>query len=127
MNLTAPLSRVLGLGSAKQGLHHWWLQRLTAIALVPLLLWLVCGLAQVAGGGYAEARTWVQSPGVALLLLLLAVAMFWHTKLGLQVIIEDYVHLKWLRVTSLIVLNFAIITFLVATLFAILKISLGVA
>jgi len=127
MNLNTPLSRVLGLGSAKSGLHHWWLQRLTAIALVPLMLWLVCGLAQVAGGGYAAAREWVASPGTATLLVLLVVALFWHLKLGLQVIIEDYVHLKCAKVTSLVVLNFAVIAAAVATVLAILKISLGVA
>lgn len=92
MSLRTPLARVRHLGSAKDGTHHWWLQRVTAIALVPLALWFVASVVSLAGAGHAEVAAWAGGPLTATLLVLLLVATFYHAVLGLQVVIEDYVH-----------------------------------
>ena len=92
MSLRSPLGRVRGLGSAKEGVNHWWAQRLTALALIPLTVWFVISLLTVMGADYAVVRAWVGSPVVAGLLILLIAATFYHAYLGLQVVIEDYVH-----------------------------------
>jgi succinate dehydrogenase / fumarate reductase membrane anchor subunit len=92
MSLRSPLGRVRGLGSAKEGVNHWWAQRLTAFALIPLTVWFVISLLTVMGADYAVVRAWVGSPVVAGLLILLIAATFYHAYLGLQVVIEDYVH-----------------------------------
>lgn len=92
MNLRSPLGRARGLGSAKQGLHDWFIQRLTAIALVPLTFWLVVAVIANVGADYATMQAWLSAPGNATLLILFLVALFYHAQLGVQVIIEDYVH-----------------------------------
>ncbi len=92
MTMRSPLGRVRGLGSAKEGLGHWWQQRLTAIALVPLVLWFVVSVIANVGADYATMREWLGVPGNATLLILLIVAVFHHAQLGIQVVIEDYVH-----------------------------------
>lgn len=102
MNLRSPLGRVRGLGSAKSGTEHWWAQRLTALALIPLSLWFVASLAAMAGADYATVRAWVDSPLVAALLILLICATFYHAYLGVQVVIEDYVHAEALKVAALV-------------------------
>ncbi len=125
MNFNTPLSKVNGLGSAKEGVHHWWMQRLTGIALVPLMLWLVCGFLRISGQGYMAARNWIQSPAVATLMTLMVIALFWHARLGLQVIIEDYIHHKFIKTAALILMNFTMIGFGVGSIIAILRIALG--
>ena len=125
MSLQSPIGRVRGLGSAKNGTHHWWVQRITAVALVPLCLWFVGGLISLTGADYASATTWIRSPFNSVLLLLLIVAMFHHSQLGLQVVIEDYVHHEGAKLVLMIgqkLLNFALA---VAAAFAVLKIALG--
>lgn len=92
MNLQTPLSRVLGLGSAKEGVEHWWWQRLTALALVPLGIWFVVVVISMVGADYATARTWVAQPVNMVLLIAFVAALLHHGQLGLQVVIEDYVH-----------------------------------
>lgn len=92
MSLRSPLGRVRGLGSAKDGTGHWWAQRLTALALIPLTLWFCVAVIAMTGADHATAAAWAGSPLVAGLLLLLLVATFYHAALGLQVVIEDYVH-----------------------------------
>jgi len=87
-----PLARARGLGSAKQGTGHWFIQRVTAVLLIFLLGWGVYAAVTLAGSGYAEARAFVASPVNAALLLVLLVSLLWHAMLGLQVVIEDYVH-----------------------------------
>jgi succinate dehydrogenase / fumarate reductase membrane anchor subunit len=122
MSLRTPLSSAKGLGSAKEGAHHWWAQRLTSIALVPLMLWLAISLALLGNLSYEAAVAWVQSPFVAIALSLLVVVMFYHVQLGVQVIIEDYVH-GWLKIASIILLNFACIAFVFIGLFSIFKVA----
>ncbi|MEM1400335.1 MAG: succinate dehydrogenase, hydrophobic membrane anchor protein [Pseudomonadota bacterium] len=100
MSLRSPLAAVRGLGSAKEGVHHWWAQRLTALALVPLALWFVISLIGVAGEGHDAVLNWVGSPIVAVLLIALIVAVFHHAQLGMQVIYEDYIHSTWLKMAA---------------------------
>lgn len=123
MSLRTPLSHAKGLGSAKEGAHHWWVQRLTSIALVPLMLWLAFSVAALADYSYQSVVGWIQSPPVAIALALMIVALFYHIQLGIQVIIEDYVG-GWLKVASLIALNFACIAMSFIGLFSIIKVSI---
>lgn len=123
MNLRTPLSHAKGLGSAKEGAGHWWAQRLTSVALVPLTLWLVYALATFDDLSYGAAIEWMQSPLVAVGLALLVVVMFYHLQLGLQVIVEDYVH-GGLKIVTLVLLNFACISLVFIGLFSIIKVSL---
>lgn len=125
MSLRTPLSRARGLGSAKEGLHHWIWQRLTAIALVPLSLWFIVTLVCKLGADYAEVVAWIQSPVVTLLMILFVVTLFHHAQLGIQVVIEDYVHSAWLKITSLVVLKFLAVVAALAAVLAVLKVSLG--
>ncbi len=106
MSLRTPLGRARGLGSAKEGTQHWWHQRLTALALLPLALWFVISLIVLADATYEEVVDWLSSPVVAGLMLLLIFATFYHLKLGLQAVIEDYVHKEWRKVASLVAVTF---------------------
>ena len=89
----SPLSRALGLGSAKSGVHHWWAERITAVALVPLCLWFIASIIAHSGSEYAVFIAWIRTPLATSCMILLLIALFHHTALGLQVVIEDYVHL----------------------------------
>ena len=100
--LRSPLGRVRGLGSAKSGVHHWWLQRVTSISLLPLTLWFVLSVATLAGAGYAETVAWIARPWNAVLLLVTIGVTFHHTALGLQVIIEDYANQEWVKMGSIL-------------------------
>jgi succinate dehydrogenase / fumarate reductase membrane anchor subunit len=102
VNLQTPLSRVLGLGSAKEGVEHWWWQRLTALALVPLGIWFVVVVISMVGADYATARTWVAQPVNMVLLIAFVAALLHHGQLGLQVVIEDYVHREAWKLTLLL-------------------------
>jgi len=123
MSLRTPLANVKGLGSAKEGAHHWWMQNLTSIALIPLTLWLAYSIASFGGMSYEEITAWMQSPLVSVSLALLVVVMIYHAQLGIQVSIEDYVG-GWLRIASLIMLNFTCIALVFLALFSIIKVSL---
>ena len=123
VSLRTPLSNAKGLGSAKEGAGHWWVQRLTSVALVPLMLWLVLTLATFDELSYETAIEWMQSPLVAVGLALLVVVMFYHVQLGIQVIVEDYVH-GWLKIVTLVLLNFSCISLVFIGLFSIIKVSL---
>ena len=87
-----PRARAIGLGSAKQGVEHWWAERVSAVALVPLTLWLVASIIAHTGSDYANFIAWLRTPLATILMILLLIASFYHTALGLQVVIEDYVH-----------------------------------
>ena len=123
--LRTPLAHVRGLGASKEGVHHWWMQRVTALALVPLLLWFVASLVTTATADYATAVAWARSPVVSVLLLALIAAVFYHAQLGLQVIIEDYVHVEWVKVTSIVALYFLHIGLALASALAVLRLALG--
>ncbi len=105
MSMRSPLGRVRGLGSAREGVGHWWAQRMTSLALVPLALWFVAALVTLTGADHATARAWIGSPVPAALLVLLIVAAFYHGALGIQVIIEDYIHHEGVKVAALIAVN----------------------
>jgi succinate dehydrogenase / fumarate reductase, membrane anchor subunit len=120
-----PLARVRGLGPAKEGTEHFWRQRLTAVANVPLVLFFVGLMVSLNGASYAEVRATLANPFVTLVMLLMLGSALYHMKLGMQVIIEDYVHSEPMR-TVLIMLNifFSLVLGLVSA-FALLKISFG--
>lgn len=123
-NLRTPLANVKGLGSAKEGVSHWWHQRMTALVLVPLVLWFCFAVASLPSASYESVLAWIQSPLVAVLLILTIASTFYHAQLGLQVIIEDYVPTRWKRTTTIIVVNFLCLFFALIGVFAVLKIAL---
>ena len=123
MNLRTPLSRARGHGSAKSGVSHWWWQRLTAIALVPLTLWFVVALVSLHNADYATVTTWLHSSVNAALLALFVVAGIYHGQLGLQVVIEDYVHLERLKFTLLIALKLVAVLLAAIAVLAIIRIA----
>ena len=125
MSLRTPLGRVLGLGTAKDGTSHWWGQRVSAVALLLLGLWFAVAVATMSGYGYTEARVFIGQPLNSILLLLLSVAIAYHSYLGIQVVIEDYVHAPGLKVATLLLSRFAHILLVAAAVFAILKIGLN--
>jgi succinate dehydrogenase / fumarate reductase membrane anchor subunit len=90
--MRSPLARAMGFGSAKDGVEHWWIQRVSAVALVPLTLWFVASIIAHTGSDYATSIAWLRMPLATILMILLLIALFYHTALGLQVVIEDYVH-----------------------------------
>ena len=118
-----PLKRARGLGSAKDGTGHWWWQRVTAVVLVVLVAWLVGLLVSLVGADLAQSRATVARPWKAIMLSVLVVAMFWHAKLGLQVIIEDYVHERLAEILLKLLVIFACATGALACLFAIARIA----
>lgn len=120
-----PLNQVRGLGSAKEGTHHWWLQRLTAVALIPLSLWFVASLITIADADYLSVVEWMRSPIVTVLLLCLIWVLFHHAQLGVQVVLEDYVHSEWLKVASIVALKFAVVVLGLLSAIAVLKVSFG--
>ncbi len=126
MSLRTPLGRVRGLGSANAGTGHWWHQRLTALALIPLALWFVVSLIWITGADHATAAAWLGSPVVAALTILLVGATFYHLKLGVQVVIEDYVHGEVAKVASIIIMTAACIVLALAAILAVLRLWLGV-
>lgn len=105
MSLRTPLARVRHLGLAKDGTHHWWLQRVTALALLPLTLWFVISVIGLAGADHDAVAAWAGHPLSAALLVLLLVATFYHAVLGLQVVIEDYVHDRVARTALLLLVQ----------------------
>jgi succinate dehydrogenase / fumarate reductase membrane anchor subunit len=125
MSLVTPLNRVLGLGTAKGAAEHWWLQRLTAVALVPLGLWFAGALLVLPDFSHATVVSWVQRPVTSIMLILLVVAIGYHSYLGVQVVVEDYVHTKASKIAMLIASAFAHTGLAIAAVFAILKIAFG--
>ena len=125
MNLVSPLNRVIGLGSAKTGAQAWWLQRVSAVALIPLGLWLALSLFAMDDFGYAAAAVWVQRPVTSILLVLTVLVASYHSYLGVQVVIEDYVHGAASKTAALIGSVLAHFGLCVAALFAILRIAFG--
>ena len=121
--MRTPLSRVRGLGSAKDGTHHWWVQRLSAVALVPLTVWFVISMISLAGADHAAVSAWLAQPLSAVFMLLFVVATFYHLQLGVQVVIEDYLHGEAMKIICLVVLKLLSIALGVAGVFAVLKVA----
>ncbi len=125
MSLRNPLARAAGHGSAKEGVQHWWLQRLSAMALVFLVPWFIVFAIGLIGADHASTRAAVASPLNAVLLLLLVGTIFFHARLGLQVIIEDYIHTRFVELTLQVLVRFAYLAAAVAAIFAIIRIALS--
>lgn len=126
MSLRTPLAEARGLGSAKEGVGHWWHQRLTAVALVPLTLWFGFSVALLGTADYYTVIDWIAHPVNAVLMILTLAIGFWHGVLGIQVVIEDYVTTEWRKFTLLLLTQFAAALLALAGVFAVLRIALGV-
>jgi succinate dehydrogenase / fumarate reductase membrane anchor subunit len=125
MKMEAPLRRVRGLGSARAGAHHWWLERLTAIATLVLIVWLAVSLIRLPDLDYRTVAEWLAAPLAAVPMLLLIAGMFWHLKMGLQVVVEDYVQTDGPRLAWIVLINFISLFGAALAVFAVLKIALG--
>lgn len=125
MRYETPIARVRGLGSARSGAHHWWLERLTSVSTLLLFVWLIVSLLRLPSLGHESVTAWLASPLAAVPMLLLILSTFWHLKLGLQVFIEDYVHEGGLKLFSLALLNFFTLVGAALAIFAVLKIAFG--
>jgi succinate dehydrogenase membrane anchor subunit len=124
MSLRTPLGRVLGMGSAKDGTEHWWAQRVSAVALIPLTLWFLFSLLMLPGLDYETVKTWLSLPTSGFFCVLLLVVLTYHSYLGTTVVIEDYVHTAGMKLLSLLVLRFSYALVCGAGVFAVLRIVL---
>ena len=125
MSLRSPLSKAIGLGSAGHGFSHWWWQRVTAVALIPLTLWFVYSVLGLFAASHAEVSAWLGMPLNATLMVLFVVTALFHGQTGLQVVIEDYIHTTWLNLTILLAVKFAAVALSVYAVLSILKVVLG--
>jgi len=121
--LRSPLGRALGLGSAKEGVAHWWAQRITAAALVPLALWFVASIVALTGADRNALVGWLHAPFPAIATVLLLIAVFYHMTLGIQVVIEDYVHSEWIKISALVLNKLVGFALAAAAIFAVLRIA----
>ena len=125
MSLRTPLGQVLGRGSARDGTGHFFGQRVSGVGLLLLGLWFACSLATLPGFEYADALAFIGAPINGVLLLLLVITLAYHSHLGVQVVIEDYVHAHGLKLVSLVISRFVHSFLTVAAIYAIIKIGLG--
>ena len=125
MSLRSPIGRVTGLGTAKDGAGHWWSQRVTSVALVLLGMWFVASLLRMPNFGYELVTTWIAMPLNAVLLLLLIGTLVYHSQLGVQVVVEDYVHHHGLKIATMLLLTFAHVVVAALAIFAVLRIAFG--
>ena len=125
MTLRSPVGRVLGLGSAGEGVGHWWTQRVSSVALVLLGLWFVFSMVRMPDVSYDAVTAWIGSPFNAVLLALLIGTMVYHSMLGVQVVVEDYVSHHGAKIVTLLVLNFLHYVLAALGIFAVLRIALG--
>lgn len=123
-SMQTPLAAVRGLGSAKSGLHHWWNQRMTAVAMVPLVIWMVSLCILMTGASYQDALAIASHPANATVLILFVVVGFWHAILGLQVILEDYVATEGLRLVLIVVIRMFAIALAALSILSILRVAL---
>jgi succinate dehydrogenase / fumarate reductase membrane anchor subunit len=122
--MRSPLARAIGLGSAKKGVEPWWAERVSAVALVPLTLWFAASIIAHTGSDYATFIAWLRTPVATVLVILLLIALFHHTALGLQVVIEDYVHSE-VKIPALLAMRFGCSALAVAGILATLRITFG--
>lgn len=117
--------RTQGLGSAREGVGHWWMQRVTAVALIPLTLWLTASLIARARYDYGNFIIWLRTPFTSVLMVLLLIALFYHMALGLQVVVEDYVHTDRIKIPTVVVIHLASFTLAAAGIVTTLRIAFG--
>lgn len=127
MSLRTPVGRVLGLGSAKEGASHWWIQRVTSVALVPLTLWFLIALLGLPDHDYATVYAWIAAPLNSVLLVLLAGTLAYHSQLGVQVVVEDYIAHPGIKVAAMLLNNFIHVVLGALGIFAVLRIAFGAA
>ena len=125
MSLRTPLGKVLGRGSSGDGTSHWWVQRVTAIALIPLTLWFVISILGKSLHHYPAVVAWIGQPWVAVFTILLAITLSWHSWLGVQVVIEDYVHGKGGKTVLLLLSTFLHFAAAVAAIFAVMILAVA--
>lgn len=125
MSLRSPMGRVLGRGAAKEGVGHWWSQRVTSVALAVLGLWFVSVLLRLDGFSYPSITAWLANPVDAVLMVLLVATTAYHSQLGVQVVVEDYVTSHGTKIVTMLVLNFLHVALAALGIFAILKIAFG--
>ncbi|MEQ1620374.1 MAG: succinate dehydrogenase, hydrophobic membrane anchor protein [Methylococcales bacterium] len=124
MDYRAPLAKARGLGSAKSGTHHWWLQRVTAVALVPLSYWLIVFLDLSFKATYQQLVAWLASPINTVALIIWVLMVFYHAALGLQVVIEDYIAAGGLKIATIWLVNLTLLMLAVTALLGVFRISL---
>lgn len=122
--LKNPMARARNLGSAHEGLHHWIMQRITAILLLPLIYWMAWSAIGLAHADYATVVAWLSQPCNTILMILSIVALFYHAALGCQVIIEDYLHTEWFKIAKLVSMKIVLFAGCVACIYAVLKVAL---
>lgn len=122
--MRSPLGRAAGVGSAKEGVGHWWRERVTAVALIPLTLWFVVSIIAHSGSDYTAFIAWLKMPLATCMMILLLIALFYHAALGLQVIIEDYVH-SAMKIPALVLMRLACLGLVVTGILAVLRIVFG--
>lgn len=125
MSLRTPLGRVLGMGSAHDGIGHWWAQRVSAAALIPLTLWFLISLLMLPSLDYSTVKLWLSSPASGFLGVLLVASLSYHSYLGTAVVVEDYVHAAGMKLLVLVSLRFLYVLVGGAAIFAILRIAFG--
>jgi succinate dehydrogenase / fumarate reductase membrane anchor subunit len=125
MSLRTTLGQVRGLGSARDGTHHWWMQRVTAVALVPLTIWFAVGVIAHVGAEQSAVQAWMQSPLNAALMILFVAVAFYHGQLGMQVVIEDYVHGELVKLAGILAVKFAAALFGLTSVIAVLMLATG--
>jgi succinate dehydrogenase / fumarate reductase membrane anchor subunit len=127
VSLRSPLRRVLGHGTARGGVQHWWVQRLTSVALVPLSIWFVVSLLALPSLDHATVIAWMSQSWTALLLIVFVLVATWHSQLGVRVVVEDYVHGTGAKTLTLVIVSFAHVLIGAAGVFAVLKVACAAA
>lgn|SRR5690554_4512809 len=122
MNYRSPLARARGLGSAKQGTHEWWRQRVTSIALIPLIFWLAPAVVSLPYTNYEQVVRWIATPWNSIFMLSFIILVFYHAMLGLQVVMEDYIHTEWLKMLSILGMKLVFSFLALASIYATLRI-----
>ena len=124
-SLRSPLGRVVGLGAALSGTHHWWLQRLTSIALVPLAIWFAISILSLPSLDHVTVLAWMGQSWTAVFLVIFVLVATWHSQLGIRVVVEDYVHGSGTKTLTLVIVTFIHVLVAAAGVFAVLKVAFG--
>ncbi len=124
MEYQTPIAKVKGLGSAKTGTVHFWMQRISAIALIPLSIWMVIYTRHIMQTDYAEMLAWISTPCNSILAICWLVAAFYHAAIGLQVIMEDYIHSEWRKLTTIWAMKLLFLFLAISAIFAVFRLSL---